>query len=425
MSISTITTSDFTVPGTQGYQQIYEVTTYDSDGVKDSKTFNKFEEAQEYVDGLQSANPSAEVVGELSPPPAAPAATPIPLDPELEDAPSWQAGADSLPPRSLADAPTGKEQYLTQLKKRAIDRRNTGDEEVVSDTTIEELRKKGVSGVFGTRRIQPKINRIKCPSEWVKQGPDNNAFIVIGNDRSGHKSTGYGGFGHTQCDSIDLAAGVGGSKPKRYDKKKKKRHFTNPNFFLDAARVYISQKTDIDNNFGIGLEANRKKADAKSGIAVKADHVRIIGRESLKLVTNTDKFNSQGGEIRSLSGIEIMANNDEEGLQPIPKGENLRNALFKLSEYVESLTKMFHAYVKYQMKYNQAVQNHQHNSPFFGKFTTKSVTLIPAGQLKSMRAAAKTEMSILKSLTNMAGYRNNFLLESGDEFINSRFNKVN
>jgi hypothetical protein len=77
------------------------------------------------------------------------------------------------------------------------------------------------------------------------------------------------------------------------------------------------------------------------------------------------------------------------------------------------------------MKYNQAVQNHRHNSPFFGKFTTKSVTLIPAGQLKSMRAAAKTEMSILKSLTNMAGYRNNFLLESGDEFINSRFNKVN
>ena len=219
MAVSTITMSDFSVPGTQGYSQVYEVTAYDEDGAKNLKTFSSYEKAQEHVDSLKSANPSAEVIGEINPPPTQemPAGM-TPIDPDLPLDSEWQSNVPD-PPASPLRAPSGKERYLNQLKKRAIDRRNTGEEEEVSKAEIAELRKKGVSGVFGTRRIQPKINRINVPSESVYRGKDNNAFIIIGNDRTGHKATGYGGFGHTQCDSIDLAAGVGGPKPKRYDRK--------------------------------------------------------------------------------------------------------------------------------------------------------------------------------------------------------------
>jgi len=55
------------------------------------------------------------------------------------------------------------------------------------------------------------VRRLTVPSEnIVGEGLDNNAFIVIGNDRTGAPHTGNGGKGHTQCDAIDIVAGLGG-----------------------------------------------------------------------------------------------------------------------------------------------------------------------------------------------------------------------
>ena len=128
----------------------------------------------------------------------------------------------------------------------------------------------------------------------------NNSWIVLGRDRPSRRDTGYGGDGGTQCASIDLVTGrmssvKGGPKSDI---------FVDPNFTADAARIYISQKTDIDKNFdlvpgGVGM------SKAKSGIGIKADAVRIIGREGIKLVTNTDKKNSQGGKVKSTFGIDL------------------------------------------------------------------------------------------------------------------------
>lgn len=55
-------------------------------------------------------------------------------------------------------------------------------------------------------------------------------------------------------------------------------------FQTDAARIYISQLTDIDANFGIdpGKTGYMKE---RSGIGIKADGVRVIGREGIKLIT--------------------------------------------------------------------------------------------------------------------------------------------
>ena len=300
---------------------------------------------------------------------------------------------------------------------------------------------KKILGVNGQKRPQPMVKREDLDCEKViGPGPDNNAFIVIGNDRVQHGNSGYGGAGHTQCDSIDLVAGMGGPYPREVDQDNRSVP-TNPNFFVDAARIYISQKTNIDKNFGIGEFArydNTKQMSlvppggdeigvygAKSAIAVKADNVRLIGRESIRIVTGTDDKNSQNGKVLAKSGIELIANNDVETLQPIVLGDNLQLALITILNNVEALAKIMHGYIKYQMKYNQALQRHTHVSPFYGITTLESEPAMIAGIKCDIETGANTELSILKHITNLQGIKHNFLTDSGESFINSRNNKVN
>ena len=305
-------------------------------------------------------------------------------------------------------------------------------EETFNLMTSKEKSDAGQSGVFHEMRLQPKVNRIAGPAETkVGRGPDNNAFITIGNDRVSKLTTGYGAKSHTQCDAIDIVAGLGGHQPKQTEREEDpktnepKPILTNPNFFVDAARIYISQKTDIDVNFGIGKEEDRELSNAKSGIAVKADNVRLIGRESLKLVTRTDKLNSQGCEIRGKTGIWLVANNDEDKLQPMVLGDNLIKCLKRVNKNIESITNWIHAYSKYQQDFNRAVQQHYHVSPFFGQPTLPSLQCIESGVQMDINHSAKTELSVVKSVTNVKGCENNYLSPNGNNYILSENNKVN
>ena len=329
------------------------------------------------------------------------------------------------------------------------------------DSMTSDQRKK--VGLNGTTRLQAMAVRPKADSEWVKRGPDNNAFIIIGNDRVDKLHTGYGGGfgtnqGFTHCDAIDIVAGLGSSTQRAdgaygptefvLDEKGKPKFDSNtgapekaemdPNFFNDAARIYISQRTNVDKNFGIGPWAKGKKTQAeiddaenigkygaKSAVAVKADNIRVIGRESLRLVTGTDQKNSQGGDISGKSGIEIIAMNDIATLQPMVLGDNLQLALITIVNNIEAIAEIFNAYTKYQMKFNAAVQKHTHITPFFGKPALQSKEAIIAGIKCDIETFGKTELSVVKHITNLQGVKHNFLTDSGDGFINSRLNKVN
>ena len=314
------------------------------------------------------------------------------------------------------------------------------------DLSEEQRGEKNINGVFGSKRIQARVKRETTSSELVvARGPDNNAFIIIGNDRTSKPHTGYGGKGHTQCDSIDIVAGLGGFSPKEVEKVEtgsgdtvEGELKTNPNFFLDSARIYISQKMDVDKNFGIGefgaSEKNSKddkddedigKYGAKSAIVTKADNVRIIGRESIRIVTGTDKFNSQGGEVLGKSGIELVAMNDTESLQPMVLGKNLIDLLDMIITQIEGLANINNAARKYQMKFNQALQQHVHLSPLFAVPTTQSPQAMAGGIQCDIETMIKTELSDLKQSTNLQGIRHNYLTESGDKYINSKLNKVN
>lgn len=202
-------------------------------------------------------------------------------------------------------------------------------------------------GVAGTSRYEPIPGFISTESE--KLISNRNAFIVLGKDRSSTEISGYGGMGNISSDMIDLVVGRKANlkeEPEDFDKR------IDPDFFDDAARIYLTQKGDIDTYFGIveGTE-NNLVTEKKSGIGIKADHVRLFGREHIKIVTGqSENFgaksdnNSLGESIGKVGRIDFIAGNYNDSvsspskLQPLVKGENLVELQKELIETLQEIT---------------------------------------------------------------------------------------
>lgn len=272
------------------------------------------------------------------------------------------------------------------------------------------------SGIAGDPLLEPIPKYINAKNETVYQG-QNNAWIVLGRDRPASRLSGYGGIGDTQCGSIDLVVGRMGSEPKS-------EMYTDPDFRTDGARIYISHKTDIDANFALA-EGKVGPSIAKSGIGIKADAVRIIAREGVKLVTGTDAKNSQGGTVDSTLGVDIIAGNDETTLQPMVKGENLSTALDKLVMHVENLSGIVSAFLQSQMKFNATAGTHFHISPFYGSPTTPSTELSSMATETQMNQMQDCVIGLQKFKANLVSFKNTYLRSQGERYINSRFNSVN
>jgi len=270
-----------------------------------------------------------------------------------------------------------------------------------------------ISGFAGGNMSLGAPQLIKADSEEVL-GEINNANIVIGRDRTSHLGSGYGGLGHTAASSIDIVVGRPGNTEQH----------VNPNFAHDAARIHISQKTDIDSNFGI-CDGDLGPSYERSGIAVKADAVRVIGREGVKIISGGDSTNSMGGSIETFSGVEIIANNDDTDLQPIPKGHNLVMAMEELSALVFDLSGLLNSFAIQQDAFNIATMTHFHYSPFYGIPTLPSDTLIDQGLQTLQNHFQDVNMGILDFTKNLALFMDTYTKPHGKSYINSKFNKVN
>ena len=277
-------------------------------------------------------------------------------------------------------------------------------------------------GAAGGRMLEPVPGFMNSDSEKVIAN-ENNSFIVLGRDRPGSRMSGYGGRGTTQCGSIDMVCGRMGADPRQTNEEGEFVH-VNPNFTLDAARIYISQKTDIDENFGLAA-GTVGPATTKSGIALKADGIRVIARDGIKLITRTDRRNSQGGEVQSIAGIDLIAGNDDTDMQPIVKGANLVAAFEQLVSHVDALNGIVDSFLMSQMELNGFITSHFHISPFAGLPNTPSPVVVPAGISSAIRQIAQTKLSLLSNKANLVTYRMNYFNPAGDKYINSRYNHTN
>lgn len=289
-----------------------------------------------------------------------------------------------------------------------------------------------VQGVGGGAQVEPVPKYIKADCEILIDNREKfqNSAIVFGRDRPQSLLSGYGGRGDTQSSMIDLVVGYQGPNAMEHDANGK-RVFIDPSFFKDAARIYISQKTDVDLNFALapgtlgspGLESGEKVP--KSAIAMKADGIRIIAREGIKLVTGTDTKNSQGGKIFGMGGIDIIAGNEVNSLQPLVKGDNLVDALNRIVHHMNKLSGIVDAFCTHQMYLNSVVADHYHISPFQAQPTLPSMPVSFAGKSCNLDLQSQVLKSITLFKTNLTNFQISYLEQPGEKYINSRFNNSN
>ncbi len=262
----------------------------------------------------------------------------------------------------------------------------------------------------------PIFNRTSA--EKVIEGK-HNTFIVLGRDRPGGIESGYGGLGHVKAGAIDIVVG----RVSHLNTTTLKGP-VNSNTGADAARIYLSQKSDIDKYYNL-VDGVTGPSEALSAVAVKADSIRLIARESMKLVTNTDSKLSNNEEAYITKGIQLIANNDDRDMQPIPKGDNLVEALTVLSEKMVELNSLVLGFVEIQDKYNNVIADHTHLSPFFALTTSPSAALLPEGKATTAQIFKKILQGLNNHVNNISSWKTKYIYASGTKYINSEFHYLN
>jgi hypothetical protein len=223
---------------------------------------------------------------------------------------------------------------------------------------IEQNRKFGLKRGCYNKNIEEPIPTIeKAPCEIIREGK-NNSFIILGRDRPHTPASGQGGKGATQAGRIDFIAGLASSYPHKDGTFGPPHSGTvvNPNFAMDAARVYISQKSHIDRYMGLA-PVPLQSGEGSSAIGLKADAIRIHARQDIKIVTGRsrteglDRYGERlahGGVNEVVGTISFIAGNHTEDrydglwpqpskLQPLIKGDNLTNCLSEILNLIAEL----------------------------------------------------------------------------------------
>ena len=337
----------------------------------------------------------------------------------------------------------------------------------------------GDNGEFGKILSEPVPSRFNRDGDCVlnaktlKMGHDNNTMIVLGQDRTGigewqtpdgegfsaSKST---ASGYSECmgaGAIDIVVGrmapfpidlEGGFLGPLFNTVGRRnsphpvflnnnlqdqagRDYPHPGFMMDAARVYISQMSDIDHNFNISRKitsnSDTRTKKPTSGIVVKADKVRLHSRNDIKLVTGGEfePYTSMGLDNDVIEGIHLIAGNGIGPPQePIPKGNALVKAFERLLVlHYEHITAVA-SFVSTQMMLNKHLATHFHQSPAMGASTTPSIVAWAMGSKSALDHFGNYLAEVPKHISNNTGFRTEFLIYgNNNHYINSKYNTTN
>tara|TARA_R100000234_G_scaffold118763_1_gene99942 strand:+ start:1025 stop:1963 length:939 start_codon:yes stop_codon:yes gene_type:complete len=312
------------------------------------------------------------------------------------------------------------------MSRKARDFQGLSDKEKKNRKELsEDVRTSGVGNGPLKEAVPGYKTGIFGGSETIISGR-NNAWIVLGRDRNADSMSGYGGKANTQAGAIDIVVGrMGNLKdgPKSDIR-------VDPSFFTDSARIYISQKSDIDDYFKL---VGNTQLEGVSGIGIKADGVRIIGRRGVKIVSGTGKnksggpeLDSQGKTIDSKEGIELIGANDVEAnpLEPLVKAYALSETLQTLVDEIMDLRGIVDSLSAQQTKINKIISTHTHEVA--GPVAAPSAVL---GTLIGVQEAIKMDQVSTKLYKLGIKLGNNFvtnrLSPAGKKWFGSRFNKTN
>jgi hypothetical protein len=293
------------------------------------------------------------------------------------------------------------------------------------------------SGINNGTRIEIVPIYEKANPEKLIQG-FGNCTIVLGKDRPNGVGSGYGGKGFTGAAAIDLVAGRISSTP--INSYEGKQLYIGNDFQNDAARVYISQLADIDEYIGIPFyeingspvaqSTTRENSNGKSAVAIIADHSRIVGRESVKIVTrhfgniSTENFGSKGG-IDIIAGYNMP--DEAHSLQPMVKGGNLLVFLENLYYKFTQMQDMIQTFVTRQSVLNEFLIHHEHIlNVNLGRTNGKSGAQNEiAAMADQAQLLTETTNNALDAIVEHLEEMNVYLTPGSKFYINSKWNRVN
>ena len=333
-----------------------------------------------------------------------------------------------------------------KIRDRGAHRR--ARESVEKQTGVKISPEAGLGNTLGDVEWVPTYRRAPGEQQLAQH---NNSWILLGKDRFAAVESGWGGRGAQACASIDLVVGMGNSQagdvPDNvdilgstgvtganvpvvgliYDK----------NFKTDAARIYISQMADIDRYFDINPEAPSgiPNSEGRSAVGIKADAIRIIGREGIRLLTRTERKNSQGCKIDHTAGIELVAGGDTGRLQPLVLGNNMARALQKLVDLVGQLATNVDKLGQKTQQMAVDLSLHIHPTAPPGPPSTALGPIDPIngdpidtpmamlGISNDIHHIRRDVRATRKRLS--VGWKKTYASQGGQYYINSQYNKVN
>tara|TARA_R110000824_G_scaffold58377_4_gene157865 strand:- start:11383 stop:12348 length:966 start_codon:yes stop_codon:yes gene_type:complete len=316
---------------------------------------------------------------------------------------------------------------ITYEKITTVDNDNSANASRVA--AIDPAKNPHHNGFAGADKYETIVPFKKLPCETVYKGK-NDHYIVLGRDRYGNKLQGKGMMSEEMCSMVDIVVGRHEGKAPLLDSKERPNKL-NPNFALDSARIYICQRTDVDEYFNIARSDSKSMSfKDRSAIAIKADNLRFMAREKIKLVTKVNDKISTADIDSGKFGIDLIALNDDSDLQPIPKGDTLVEALREMVFQIDKLNALVGDFINYQMDWNQLVAKHKHYDRLHGKLTGPSPALSELSTGKSV--LKKINMDLRKKLgkhnENSTKVITKYLSApagGGEAKINSRYNKTN
>jgi hypothetical protein len=288
------------------------------------------------------------------------------------------------------------------------------------------------SGVNNTARDEITTNYEQTSAEKVIRGK-NNSMIILGNDRFAGVGSGKGGVGQTGASAIDIVAGHMGLRP--IDKVNGQAYFSSKNFEIDSARIYLTQRGNIDSYFNLpkvkvkleGFEGYElENTDNRSAFAAKADCIRLIGRENVKIVTQ-HLAQLSSGEDPMLNGIDIIAGYDNPDpsneLQPMVKGNNLLELLKNIISTIQEVQSSMSNFIDLQTKLNNTFASHKH-----ALNTGKAISDKPMEEnspLISTELFSKIIPDIINNNMKFQLLIKEYFDASSPKYVNSIYNKVN
>ena len=156
---------------------------------------------------------------------------------------------------------------------------------------------------------------------------------------------------------------------------------------------------------------------------MKADGVRIVANTGIKLVTlGHGESNQFGNKVNSTTGVDIIAGNSEDSLEPMVKGYMLADALREIIAKINQVSGIVNSHLINQTQINAAFTGHFHTVPFGA---APSPLALIQGPISMISDVVQCIAPAYLQKVNTAMTEIDLLEPMGAGSFSSRFNNVN